>query len=201
MVREFVVLIAGLLVAHPVQGQQARQFQEAVTAFLVQAPLKISYHYTLTDGEFQQDTTGVMVLVRPSVFRLELWDKVYGSDGASLYLHDRNTHQTVIDSLRWSDVNPWVSLLHGELPSGTVVTAAGFSRKGEMRWELRHNEPWWSGIVAVDTTTWCIREIQLREELGWQHMVRLGVPESWNNTNLDSFITLEDLPGQRLDLR
>ncbi len=201
MVREFVVLIAGLLVAHPVQGQQERQFQEAVAAFLAQAPLKISYHYTLTDGEFQQDTTGVMVLISPGVFRLELWDKVYGSDGVSLYLHDRNTHQTVIDSLRWSDVNPWVRLLHGELPPGTIVTAAGFSRKGEMRWELRHNEPWWSGIVAVDTTTWSIREIQLREELGWQHLVRLDRPEPWEHPRPEAFMTLQDLPGTRLDLR
>jgi len=172
-----------------------------VDAFLANAPMKVNYHYTLTSGSFRQDTTGTLVLIGPGVFRLELWDKVYGSDGSSLYLHDRNTHQTVIDSLRWTEVNLWVRLLHGDLPPGTVTTLAEPSHEGMVRWELSHEEPWWFSVVRIDTSTWIIREIQLREEPEWQHLVRLGVPESWNNTNPDSFITLEDLPGQRLDLR
>jgi len=55
--------------------------------------------------------------------------------------------------------------------------------------------------VAVDTTTWSVREIRLREEQGWEHLVLLDVPEPWNNSNPDSFTALEDLSGTRLDLR
>jgi len=163
--------------------------------------MKVNYHYTLTSGDFRQDTTGKMVLLEPAVFRLELWDKVYSSDGSSLYLHDRNTHQTVIDSLRWTEVNLWVRLLQGKLPEGTVVSPGEPSGEDTTRWELSHEEPWWYSIVTVDTTTWSVREIRLCEEQGWEHLVRLDVPEPWNNTNPDSFIALEDLPGTRLDLR
>jgi hypothetical protein len=170
-------------------------------AFLTNAPMKVNYHYTLTSGDFRQDTTGTLVLVEPGVFRLELWDKVYGSDGSSLYLHDRNTHQTVIDSLRWTEMNLWVRLLNGELPAGTVVVPGDLSSEGATLWELSHEEPWWFGVVEIDTTTWTIREILLREEPEWQHLIRLDVPKPWNSTNSDSLITLEDLPGTRLDLR
>ena len=163
--------------------------------------MKVNYHYTLTSGSFRQDTTGTLVLIGPGVFRLELWDKVYGSDGSSLYLHDRNTRQTVIDSLRWTEVNLWVRLLHGDLPPGTVTTLAKPSPEGMVRWELRHEEPWWLGMVEIDTTSWTIREILLHEEPEWQHLIQLDMPEPWNSTNPDSLVTLEDLPGTRLDLR
>ena len=201
MIRSPLLLAVGLFLAPAAHGQQGEPFHRMVDAFLARTPMKVNYHYTLTSGSFRQDTTGTLVLIGPGVFRLELWDKVYGSDGSSLYLHDRNTHQTVIDSLRWTDMNLWVRLLHGDLPPGTVTTLAEPSHEGIVRWELRHEEPWWFSVVRIDTSAWIIREIQLREELEWQHLVRLGVPESWNNTNPDSFITLEDLPGQRLDLR
>lgn len=201
MVRLHVPLVVGLLLIPPAQGQQEQQFQEEVAAYLARAPMKIRYHYTLTEGEFQLDTTGVMVLVSPSVFRLELWDKVYASDGSSLYLHDRNTHQTVIDSLRWTEISLWVRLLHGELPPGTAAARIEPSQKGRVLWELSHEDPRWHGAVMLDSTVWSIREIQLREELGWEHLVRLEVPEPWDSTSQHGHITLQDLPGTRLDLR
>lgn len=196
------VLIAGsMLLAPASQGQPDQSFQEAISNYLARAPLRTVYQYTLTAGEFHQDTSGTLILIGPSRFRLELWDKVYGSDGSSLYLHDRNTRQTVIDSLRWTAVNLWVRLLQGELPSGTTTTSVDLSPEGLVRWELEHENPGWFGVVKVDTSTWSVREIRLREEQGWEHLVRLDVPEPWNHTNLDSFMTLEDLPGIRLDLR
>ena len=201
MIRPSLLLAIGLLLAPAAQGQQEEPFSRVMDAFLANAPLKVNYHYTLTSGDFRQDTTGTLVLVEPGVFRLELWDKVYGSDGSSLYLHDRNTHQTVIDSLRWTEVNLWVRLLHGELPAGTVVVPGDLSSEGATSWELSHEEPWWFGVVEIDTTTWTIREILLREEPEWQHLIRLDVPKPWNSTNSDSLITLEDLSGTRLDLR
>jgi len=191
----------GLFLAPAAQGQQGQPFHEMAVSLLANAPLKMDYHYTLTNSSLRQDTTGTLVLIGPRTFRLELWDKVYGSDGSSLYLHDRNTRQTVIDSLRWTEVNLWLRLLQGDLPPGTVTTLIEPSPAGMVHWELSHEEPWWFSVVEVDTNTWLVREIRLYEEQGWEHLVRLGVPESWNNTNLDSFITLEDLPGQRLDLR
>ena len=154
----------GLLLVPAARGQQEQSFRAALDAFLARAPMKVSYHYTLTGGGFEQDTTGVMVLVSPRIFRLELWDKVYGSDGSSFYVHDRNTHQTVIDSLRWTEMNLWVRLLNGELPPGTAVAAAGPAREGAARWELSHEEPWWLAVVEVDTLSWSVREMQLYEE-------------------------------------
>ncbi len=201
MIRPSLLLAIGLLLAPAAQGQQEKPFRRVMDAFLANAPMKVNYHYTLTSGDFRQDTTGTLVLVGPGVFRLELWDKVYGSDGSSLYLHDRNTHQTVIDSLRWTEMNLWVRLLHGKLPAGTVVVPGDSSSEGATRWELSHEEPWWFGVVEIDTTTWTIREILLREEPEWQHLIRLDMPKPWNSTNSDTLITLEDLPGTRLDLR
>ncbi|UCH62448.1 MAG: hypothetical protein JSU77_11700 [Fidelibacterota bacterium] len=201
MIRPALLLAIGLLLAPAAQGQQDKPFHKVVDAFLINAPIKMNYHYTIARGNFRQDTSGTLVLIGPGVFRLELWDKVYGSDGSSLYLHDRNTHQTVIDSLRWTEVNLWVRLLHGELPARTVVTPCESTSKGATCWELSHEEPWWQGVVETDTTTWAIREILLHEEPEWQHLVRLDIPEPWNNANPDSFIALEDLPGTRLDLR
>ena len=201
MIRPALLLAIGLLLAPTAQGQQGKPFSRVMDAFLANAPMKVNYHYTLKSGDFRQDTTGTLVLVEPGVFRLELWDKVYGSDGSSLYLHDRNTHQTVIDSLRWTEVNLWVRLLNGDLPAGTVVVPGESSNEDATRWELSHEEPWWFGVVEIDTTTWTIREILLREEPEWQHLIRLDVPKPWNSTNSDSLITLEDLPGTRLDLR
>ncbi len=191
----------GLLLAPAAQGQQEELFHKVMDTFLAGTPMKMGYHYTLTSGDFRQDTTGTLVMIKPGVFRLELWDKVYGSDGSSLYLHDRNTHQTVIDSLRWTEMNLWVQLLHGELPVGTVVALGKSSSEGTTRWELSHEEPWWSGVVKIDTTSWTIREILLHEEPEWQHLIQLDMPQPWNSTNPDSIITLKDLSGTRLDLR
>jgi|GEM_PF-6528870 len=201
MIRPALLLTIGLLLAPAAQGQPEKPFHKMMDAFLANTPMKVNYHYTLTSGDFRQDTTGTLILIGPGVFRLELWDKVYGSDGRSLYLHDRNTHQTVIDSLRWTEVNLWVRLLHSKLPAGTVVTPGESSSEGTAHWELSHEEPWWFSVVAVDTTTWSVREIRLREEQGWEHLVQLDVPEPWNNSNPDSFTALEDLSGTRLDLR
>ncbi len=169
--------------------------------FLASSPMQLSYYYSLSDGSFSQDMDGTMILIEPGKFRLDLWDKIYSSDGTSLYLYDRNTRQTVIDSLRWSDVNLWVRLLQGNLPAGTVSTRDESSPPGIIRLELLNEELQWVCTVDVDTSTRAMQEIMLKDDQGWEHLVRLEAPTLWNSMNPDSILTLEDLPGLRLDLR
>ena len=136
------LLVAFSLFAGSLAAQREPALRGVLEAYLDRAPMIVNFHYTFTQDDFRHDTSGVLILLGANVFRLELWDKVYGSDGSSLYLYDRNTHQTVIDSLRWSDLSLWLRLLNGSLPAGTDVVAAS-GQDGESRWELRHTEPWW----------------------------------------------------------
>jgi len=182
-------------------GQLGITFENMMTDFLASSPIQLSYYYALSDGRFSQDMNGTMVLIEPGKFRLDLWDKIYSSDGSSLYLYDRNTRQTVIDSLRWSDVNLWVRLLQGDLPAGTVSAHDESPPPGIFRFELLNEELQWVCTVDVDTSTRAIQEIMLKDDQGWEHLVRLQAPTPWNGMNLDSVLALKDLPGLRLDLR
>lgn len=194
-------LIAGQLVATGLSGQQDDQLRAALDSYLALAPMKVEFRYELAQGDFRRDTTGTMFLFDHDGFRLELWDKVYGSDGTSLYLYDRNTRQTVIDSLRWPEVNLWLRLLHGELPAGTKVTAAGRAASGAVLWQLRHDQPRWVAEVAIDTASWSLREVQLDESGGFSHRLRFVPPVPWDGQHPRALMTLQDLGGQRLDLR
>ena len=199
MTRRIVLLAFGLLTV-PWAQESGASFEEAVDAFLAQAPVKMGYHYTLTQGDFQQEATGVIYLAARGAFRLDLWDKIYSSDGTSLYLHDKNTHQTVIDSLQWAAMNLWVRLLHGELPPLTDVTVAP-GKDGMVRFRFDHQQPNWSGEMQLDTLSGSLREIRIIEEGDLEHHIRLGLPESWTEPHRDAFMQLRDLPGSRLDLR
>ncbi|UCH10859.1 MAG: hypothetical protein JSU61_02930 [Fidelibacterota bacterium] len=201
MIRTLAILLTGLYCVYPAWGQPGGEFEEVVNGFLAQAPMKITYIYEVTKDGFHQDTTGSMVIVSSGEFRLEFWDKVYGSDGSSLYLHDRNTNQTVVDSLRWTDLNLWVQLLQGELPAGTVIHGPTSFQDSLQRWELSHERPWWSGNVDVAADGRHIQKIELYEDEGWRHLLQLGAPERWDHPDRKAFLTLLDLPGIRLDLR
>jgi len=188
------------LIATLTAGDGAARFQAAMGAFLAQAPLKVGYHYTVEQGDFKQEQAGTLYLARRGVFRLELWDKVYGSDGQSLYLHDLNTHQTIIDSLRWTDVNLWMRVLNEELPVGTQVTVAKGGEKG-LTFHLDYGRQW-QGVVAVDTAAHAIREIVVHErDRQFRHHIILEQPQSWDGGDSLGYVTLQDLPGLRLDLR
>ena len=189
-----------MLFSESLAAQGEQPFQVVLESYLNRAPMQVDFHYSFTQGDFQHDTSGVLILLGANVFRLELWDKVYGSDGSSLYLHDRNTHQTVIDSLRWSDLSLWLRLLNGRLPAGTDVVAVP-GQAGDSRWELRHLEPRWVAEIAVDTASGSIIEITLRELAERRHRVRLSQPEPWSADRPLAVMTLQDLPGVRLDLR
>ncbi len=197
-------LAAWILVAQifttALPGQEP-QLQGALQAYLDKAPMLVHFRYTLSQGNFQRDTTGVLMLPGPIGFRLELWDKVYGSDGEALYLHDRNTRQTIIDSLRRSETTLWVRLLRGELPAGTLVTLSQRRESGRLRWVLHHSEPWWQAEVVIDTTSWVVRQILLEEGAGISHRLQLQDPAPWRVEQAAVRLTLRDLPGQRLDLR
>ncbi|MCH7497564.1 MAG: hypothetical protein IH971_06915 [Candidatus Marinimicrobia bacterium] len=180
---------------------QELQLQGALRAYLDKAPMLVHFRYTLAQGSFRRDTTGVLMLPGPTGFRLELWDKVYASDGEALYLHDRNTHQTIIDSLRPSEATLWVRLLRGELPAGTVVAPPARQEGGRVLWELRHSAPWWQADVVMDTSSWAVRQILLREGADISHRLQLQEPVPWRLEQPALRLTLRDLPGKRLDLR
>ncbi len=184
-----------------VPGQYDSQLRAALESYLALAPMRVEFRYELAQGDFHRDTTGTMFLFDHDGFRLELWDKVYGSDGSSLYLYDRNTRQTVIDSLRWPEVNLWLRLLHGELPVGTMVTPAGRAASGAVLWQLRHDRPMWEAVVAIDTAHRSLREVQLDETGGLSHHLRLAPPAPWDGQHPRALMTLKDLGGKRLDLR
>ena len=172
---------------------------QAIESFVGRAPLTIAYHYTLIQYDFQQDTTGTLILLKPNVFRLTFWDKIYGSDGASLYVHDKNTRQTIIDSLRWTELHPWLQILNGEIPRTTRVSR--LPSDGELsKWSLAHLEQMWICSVATDTVANRITEIRLQEG-EWEHILVLDAPLPYTNSGLTKLVSLSDLPGVRLDLR
>ena len=200
MLQSILILSGILWASHALPPAQGENLDQVVAQFLSRAPMQLNYHYSISREEFQQDTTGTLYLAAPGSFRLTLWDKVYGSDGHSLYLHDRNTRQTVIDSLRWTDVQLWVRLLQGKLPPGTRQALSSTEHDLPV-WILSHEGPYWEAAVTVDKAGARIIEIRLYESAGWEHTIRLDPPVPWKNNLMETWIRLEDLPGIRLDLR
>ena len=193
-------LVVGWALITTLPGQ-APAFQQALTKFLERAPLAVEYRYLLTGDDLQREFNGTIYLAEPAVFRLEIWDKVYAADGALLYLHDLNTHQTIIDSLRWSEVNLWIGLLNGELPPKTMITplTPGEGAPGFLIESL--SQPW-TATALIDTTSGLIDTFIIREhDSGWDHRISFLSPTAWEATARDTFFTLLDLPGIRLDLR
>ena len=193
-------LVAGWALITTLPGQEP-DFQQALARFLEQTPLAVEYRYLLTGDDLQREFKGTIYLAEPAVFRLEIWDKVYAANGALLYLHDLNTHQTIIDSLRWSEVNLWIGLLNGELPPKTRVTplAPGAGPTGYLIESL--SQPW-TATALIDTTSGLIETIIIREyDSGWDHRISFLSPTAWEAAARDTFFTLLDLPGVRLDLR
>ncbi len=194
------VLMVGWVLITSLPGQDAA-FQQALTRFLEQAPLAVEYRYLLSGEDLEREFRGTVYLAEPAVFRLEIWDKVYASNGVLLYLHDLNTHQTVIDSLRWSEVNLWIGLLNGELPPESRITplepvesAPGFL--------IQSSTQPWTATAMIDTTSGLIDTIIIREnDGGWDHRIAFQPPTAWEAAARDTFFTLLDLPGVRLDLR
>jgi hypothetical protein len=193
------LLLLGLPLFILAADDDTEEFLRTIGAFVNKAPMIISYHYVLTQDDFHQDTTGTLVLIESNVFRLTFWDKIYGSDGTSLYVHDKNTRQTIIDSLRWTELHPWLQILNGELPSGTRITQQ--SSDGLFSsWLLTHLQPMWVCTVIMDTLTSRPTEIRLKEG-DWEHILRLDVPLPYANSASTKLVSLDDLPGIRLDLR
>ncbi|MFC1484092.1 hypothetical protein ACFL6Q_03460 [Candidatus Neomarinimicrobiota bacterium] len=193
------LLLLGLPLCVLATDDDTEEFLHTIGAFVNKAPMIISYHYALTQDDFHQDTTGTLILMESNVFRLTFWDKIYGSDGTSLYVHDKNTRQTIIDSLRWTELHPWLRILNGELPPGTRITQQP-SDGLFSNWLLTHLQPMWICTVIVDTLASRITEIRLQEG-DWEHVLRLDVPLPYANSASAKLVSLDDLPGIRLDLR
>ncbi len=191
---------AGLVLLAPLVAQQPA-FAQVLTNFVERAPLRMEYSYELTGSDFHREIRGAIYLAEPAVFRLQLDDKVYAAIDDLLYLHDLNTHQTIIDSLRWSDLLPWVRLLNGELPAGTEVTLRD-STGDEPRFIIRPPHEQWTAEATLDSLAGLIRTITIDDGVsGLDHRIALTIPESWVPASRDTFFTLLDLPGVRLDLR
>ncbi len=193
-------LVAGWGLITILPGQEPA-FQQALNRFLEQAPLAVEYRYLLTGDDLQREFKGTIYLAEPAVFRLEIWDKVYAANGALLFLHDLNTHQTVIDSLRWSEVNLWIGLLNGELPPESLITPLE-PVEGAPGFLIESSSQPWTATVLIDTASGLIDTIIIRErDSGWDHSISFLSPTAWEAAARDTFFTLLDLPGVRLDLR
>ncbi|MEE9466420.1 MAG: hypothetical protein V3W14_12705 [Candidatus Neomarinimicrobiota bacterium] len=191
---------AGLAFLAPLAAQQPT-FAQVLAKFVEQAPLSLEYSYNLTGSDFHREIKGTIYLAEPAVFRLELDDKVYAATDDLLYLHDLNTHQTVIDSLRWSELQPWVRLLNGELPTGTEVTSRDVNGK-QPRFIIRPPREEWTAEATLDSLSGLISTITIDDGVSeLDHRIDLTIPESWVPASRDTFFTLLDLPGVRLDLR
>ncbi len=70
-----------------------------------------------------------------------------------------------------------------------------------MLWELYHSAPWWQADVVMDTSSWAVRQILLREGADISHRLQLQEPVPWRLEQPTLRLTLRDLPGKRLDLR
>lgn len=193
------LLILGLPLYLLATDDDTEEFLHIIEAFANKAPMIIAYHYTLTQDDFRQDTTGTLILMESNVFRFTFWDKVYGSDGTSLYIHDKNTRQTIIDSLRWTELHLWLQILNGELPPGTRITQQP-SEGLFSKWLLTHLEPAWVSTVIMDTLASRLMEIRLKEG-DWEHVFHLDIPQPYANSVSTKLVSLDDLPGIRLDLR
>lgn len=164
--------------------------------------MKIDYTYTLESAEdnFKRTTEGTLFILGTGIFRVTLWDKVYGSDGTSLYLHDLNTRQTIVDSLRWSELNLWVRLLQGHLPAGSK-TAISISGKNDRSYILVNMIEHWRGELKFTGKPSMFQTIEFQDAMGWEHKIKLQSPSAIKIKDRAAFISLEDLPGKRLDLR
>jgi hypothetical protein len=199
VIRFFALILFGLPISAVATDGDAEEFIQAIGSFVGKAPLTITYHYTLRQDDFRQDTTGTLILFKSNVFRLTFWDKVYGSDGTTLYVHDKNTRQTIIDSLRWTELHPWLQILNGELPRSTRIRQ--LPSDGELlKWSLSHRQQMWTCTVVIDTLTDRFTEIRLSEE-EWEHILLLDIPHPYQTLGMKDQVTLRDLPGVRLDLR
>ncbi len=200
MSRRLWPLVAGWVLITSLPGQDPA-LRQALARFLEQAPLAVEYRYLLTGEDLVREFRGTVYLAEPAVFRLEIWDKVYASNGVLLYLHDLNTHQTVIDSLRWSEVNLWIGLLNGQLPPNRRITPLG-PVEGAPGFLIKSATQPWTASALIDTTSGLIDTIIIREnDSGWDHWISFQSPTAWEATARDTFFTLLDLPGVRLDLR
>ncbi len=193
-------LVVGWALITTLSGQDPA-FQQALNRFLEQAPLAMEYRYLLTGEDLLREFRGTIYLAEPAVFRLKIWDKVYASNGVLLYLHDLNTHQTVIDSLRWSEVNLWIGLLNGELPPESRITPLE-PGEGAPGFLIESSSQPWTATALIDTASGLIDTIIIREnDSGWDHRISFQSPTTWEAAARDTFFTLLDLPGVRLDLR
>ncbi len=200
MITRIVRLGAGLALLAPLAAQQPT-LEQVLANFVEHAPLSMEYSYDLTGSDFHREITGAIYLAEPAVFRLELDDKVYAAIDDLLYLHDLNTHQTIIDSLRWSELQPWVRLLNGELPTGTEVTFRDVNGN-KPRFIIRPPREEWTAEATLDSLTGLISTITFDDGVSeLDHRIELSLPESWAPAFRDTFFTLLDLPGVRLDLR
>lgn len=200
MITRIVRLGAGLALLASLAAQQPT-LEQVLVNFVEHAPLSMEYSYDLTGSNFHREITGAFYLAEPAVFRLELDDKVYAAIDGLLYLHDLNTHQTIIDSLRWPELQPWVRLLNGELPTGTEVTFRDVNGN-EPRFIIRPPREEWTAEASLDSLTGLISTITFDDGVSeLDHRIDLSLPESWAPASRDTFFTLLDLPGVRLDLR
>ena len=173
--------------------------------YLEAAPMQVTYRYTIEQGNTEQGdvaetTRGTLYLSAPSVFRLSFVDKVYGSDGASVYLHDTNTHQTVIDSLRRSDMQLWMQLLSGQMPPGAEIVNRSIDGK-LTRINFRGPKDQWQAELSVISATGALSRINVTEQSGLTAVIDLDPPQKWTPESMDAWIRLTDLAGERLDLR
>jgi hypothetical protein len=189
-----------VILALNVSWTQAHAFTDDLTDCLSNRPLAVGYTYTLSGSGFENVTSGKLILAENNVFRVNLWDKVYSSDGSNLYLHDMNTRQTLIDSLRWPDLNIWIRILQGEIPDQTTITLVDSLTAG-IAYKLSNSEPWWEANITVETNDRCIRSLTITDSNGYTHQVDLERPVNQQITAADSLFTLLDLSGTRLDLR
>ena len=200
MITRIVRLGAGLALLAPLAAQQPT-FAQVLANLVERAPLSMKYRYDLTGSDFHREIRGAIYLAEPAVFRLELDDKVYAAIDGLLYLHDLNTHQTIIDSLRWSELQPWVRLLNGVLPTETEVTFRGDNGK-EPRFIIRPTQEEWTAEATLDSLSGLISTITIDDGVSeLDHRIAMAIPESWEPASRDTFFTLLDLPGVRLDLR
>ncbi len=179
---------------------QARNFAHDLAACLAGRPLAVSYSYTVSGIDFEKSTAGSLILADHQLFRVNLWDKVYSSEGQNLYLHDLNTRQTLIDSLRWQDLNIWIRIMQGEIPDETTVTPGDSSAAG-IGYLLSNSDPWWEAQITIEPSDWHIRSLDITDGNGYRHKVELSSPVKQHIADFDSLFALLDLPGTRLDLR
>ncbi|MCH7575462.1 MAG: hypothetical protein IIA59_10090 [Candidatus Marinimicrobia bacterium] len=192
------IMAALLLVAAANQPQSEGDLGAIMERYLEAAPMQVAYSYAIGNSDFSDTTQGVLYLSAPSVFRLSFFDKVYGSDGASVYLHDTNTHQTVIDSLRWNEMQLWLRLLSGQLPEGTQLV--GSRHAGRLsHFDLLGPDGKWEAELTVNEQSGAIARIAVVDRAGLSVVIDLETPRKW--TPSVEYIRLSDLPGERLDLR